>query len=64
VLERVQKDREEAFARLTDGVERILIQGTANRGTGRLKHLTVGRGRWDYKTVYVKDDDGKLKKVV
>ena len=60
-LESVQKEREEALARLTDGVERILIQG---RGTCALKQLTVGHGRWGYKFVYVKDDEGKLKKVM
>lgn len=64
VRERLQREREEAFARLTDGVERILIQGRANRGTCVLKQLNVGRGKWDFKTVFVKDDNGKLKKVV
>jgi hypothetical protein len=63
VHERIQKEREEALIRLTEGVERILIQGRAKRGTCVLKQLTVGRGRWDYKTDYVTDKDGKLKKV-
>jgi hypothetical protein len=59
--EHEQKEQEEALARLTDGIERILIQG---RGTCALKQLTVGHGRWGYKFVYVKDGDGKLKKVM
>jgi hypothetical protein len=63
-IERVRKDRAKALARLTDGVERILIQGRANRGTCVLKQLTVGHWKRDYKTVYVKDDDGKLKEVM
>lgn len=61
VRERVQKDREEACARLINGVERILIQGRANQGTCILKQLTVGREKWGYKNVYVKGDDGKLR---
>jgi hypothetical protein len=64
VRERVQKDREEAYARLIDGVERFLIQGKDVRGTCTLKQLTVGHTKWGYKNFYVKGDDGKLKRVL
>ena len=60
-FEHVQKEQEEALARLTDGVERILIQG---RGTRALKQLNIGHGRWGHKFIFVKDNDGKLKKVM
>jgi hypothetical protein len=64
VRERVQKDREEAWARLIDGVERFLLQGRAGRGTCVLKQLTVGRKEWDRQDFYVDGNDGKLKRAL
>jgi len=56
-FEHVQKEQEEALALLTDGVERILFQGC---GVRALRRLTVGG--WGHQIIFVKDNDGKLKK--